>query len=387
MTLLLPPDDPPLTGHVVVFTGRLSRLSRRDASALVHQLGGCATDEVTSKTTLLVVGSAAASNGKGTPGIAMDEADRSRKLKKAEHVNAREGGRVRILGEEEFCALAGLPPPDPLSGQRYSLRDIRSMYPRLREDHLRYLANWGLITPGIRTQTGTHYGFADLVVIRQAHAEIERGVTFRSVLRSLSAAREGQLSLDFRPSHGRSQPAKIIALARSSRAASAGDTGVWLPDDAGVDLGRATEYFLEAFALDDGDVEKQDLALAAYRRSLAVDPGLVPALVNLANIHYDREERIEAQALYERAIRLDPQCFEAHFNLGHVFHDMGRYAEAQACYRQTIALNPAYPDAHFYLAVTLEKTGRSQDAKPHWRAYQQLAPDGEWVELAREFSE
>jgi hypothetical protein len=39
------------------------------------------------------------------------------------------------------------------------------------------------------------------------------------------------------------------------------------------------------------------------------------------------------------------------------------------------------------MAVTLEKGGRSQDARAHWRAYQRLAPDGEWVNLAKEFSE
>jgi hypothetical protein len=37
--------------------------------------------------------------------------------------------------------------------------------------------------------------------------------------------------------------------------------------------------------------------------------------------------------------------------------------------------------------VTLEKNGQSLEARPHWRAYQQLAPQGEWVELAKEFSE
>ena len=50
-------------------------------------------------------------------------------------------------------------------------------------------------------------------------------------------------------------------------------------------------------------------------------------------------------------------------------------------------LNPRYADTHFYLAVTLEKIGRSQEARPHWQTYQDLAPDGEWVELAKEFSE
>jgi hypothetical protein len=31
--------------------------------------------------------------------------------------------------------------------------------------------------------------------------------------------------------------------------------------------------------------------------------------------------------------------------------------------------------------------GLSPEARPHWHAYQELAPHGEWVELAREFSE
>jgi tetratricopeptide (TPR) repeat protein len=96
---------------------------------------------------------------------------------------------------------------------------------------------------------------------------------------------------------------------------------------------------------------------------------------------------VEAQALYERAIGLEPDFFEAHFNLGNIYHDLNRYEEAAACYRDALALNPSYPDTHFYLAVTLEKLGCSLEAKPHWRAYQQLAPEGEWVELAREFSE
>ena len=71
-------------------------------------------------------------------------------------------------------------------------------------------------------------------------------------------------------------------------------------------------------------------AAAAYRKALVIDPDLVPAIVNLANIHYARDELIEAQALYERAIGLDPDCFEAHFNLGNIHHDLGRYEDALA---------------------------------------------------------
>jgi hypothetical protein len=37
--------------------------------------------------------------------------------------------------------------------------------------------------------------------------------------------------------------------------------------------------------------------------------------------------------------------------------------------------------------VTLEKNGQSHEARPHWKAYQNLAPTGEWVDLAKEFSD
>ena len=84
---------------------------------------------------------------------------------------------------------------------------------------------------------------------------------------------------------------------------------------------------------------------------------------------------------------LDPECFEAHFNLGNIHHDLGRYQEAMSYYHSSLGLNPTYADAHFYLAVTLEKMGRSREAKQHWRSYQRLAPDGEWFDLAKEFSE
>jgi tetratricopeptide (TPR) repeat protein len=242
------------------------------------------------------------------------------------------------------------------------------------------MRKWGLIRPEPRGHDDTNYTFPDLAVIRQAEEALAEGVSFRAVLRNLLASRSGQLAFDFRIE---AQPAKVLQLKRREPPPLAA-----LMDPAPADTASsAEELFHAASGLDDGDPANFKGALKAYRRVLEADPYLVPALINLANIHYARDEIAEAQALYERAIALEPDVFEAHFNLGNILHDLGRYPAAQACYRDALRLNPAYADAHFYLAVTLEKNGQSRDARVHWRAYQQLAPTGEWVDLAKEFSD
>ena len=50
------PNRQPLAGQLVVFTGKLSSLGRKDARALVARLGGATADDVNAKTTMLVVG-------------------------------------------------------------------------------------------------------------------------------------------------------------------------------------------------------------------------------------------------------------------------------------------------------------------------------------------
>jgi tetratricopeptide (TPR) repeat protein len=288
----------------------------------------------------------------------------------------------------------------PASGP-YTSRDIRNLYPTITENHLRYLEKWGLVRVGA-PRGDRLYSFTDLLTVKHAAAELENGTPLRVVLRALLAERQGQLELDFQPGHANAVTprAKVVSLAaRKERIGAMSASGISPGPSASCDASLeayvgsdpqralAARYFTEGSRLDDGDGRKMEDAASAYRKALVVDPDLVPAIVNLANIHYARDELIEAQALYERAISLDAECFEAHFNLGNIHHDLGRYVHALVCYRAAVALNPDYPDAHFYLAVTLEKSGQSTDAKPHWRRYQELAPAGEWAELASEFTD
>ena len=279
-------------------------------------------------------------------------------------------------------------PPTPsdeeLQHHYHSRRQIRERYPHVRERWIGHLEKWGLIRPAVRTPTETYYPFRDLAVVKRIQEEIAAGGSFRGAVRLLLAEHDGQLALDFDMVRGEAQPAKVIALPRRETVAAMTAPRFGAPQSDRAAL--AARFFLEGSELDE-QPEGQDRARLAYQKALLLDPTLVPALVNLANIHYARDELVEAQALYERALTLDPDCFEAAFNLGNIHHDLGRYDDAVACYMDALRANNGYADAHFYLAVTLEKTGRSADAKPHWRTYQGLAPDGEWVDLAREFSE
>ena len=275
------------------------------------------------------------------------------------------------------------------SGGPYSLRDIRNLYPAVTENHLRYLEKWGLIRQGGEPREQREYSFADLQTIKHVASELERGTALKVILRAIMAERQGQLELDFHATPSATR-AKVLTLRKTAPpveppAPPPAAAAAFPFSDPQTAL--AAKYFIEGSRLDDGDERTMEQAAAAYRKALVIDPDLVPAIVNLANIHYARDELIEAQALYERAIGLDLDCFEARFNLGNIHHDLGRYRDALGCYRAAVALNPTYADAHFYLAVTLEKTGHSPDAKVHWKAYQDLAPNGEWAELAKEFSE
>ncbi len=339
----------PFEGQRVAVAGKLTRLTRRDARAIVERLGGTLRPASAADATL-------------------------------------------TLSEDDLCRAGGLPDADTLKGQYYSSRDLRGMYPVLRDDHLRYLEKCGLVHP----LAGRYYSFNDLHVVRQAAAELEQGAPMNVALRALVAARDGQLAFDFQPTRADRAPARVVTLrahtpAEPSRVDLSGapGTGLTSPDRderiAAANYTMAAKFFLEGAEFDDGEDPDLDAAASSYRKALMFDPVLVPALVNLANIHYERDQLVEAEALYERAIRLDPECFEAYFNLGNIHHDLTRYPEAVAAYRDALAINPEYPEAHFYLAVALEKLGRSAEARPHWKSYCDLAPDGEFVQLAREF--
>ncbi|HTU99968.1 MAG TPA: tetratricopeptide repeat protein [Luteitalea sp.] len=271
-----------------------------------------------------------------------------------------------------------------MTDARVPSRVVRTRFPLLRDDQLRSLAQWQLVQP-TRGQGESWYSFADLATLREVHDALGQGTPLKAIVRQRLAARQGQLTLFDGTAGPRDDQARARVVTLAPRA-TRGSEGAAATATA-VDTTRAEAAFERATAIDGAPGHPPAAVMQAYREALAIDPALVPALINLGNLHYADGHLPEAAALYEQALCLAPDTFEAWFNLGHTHHDEGRFAEAVRCYGRGLELSPESPEACFYLAVAFEKLGRSQDARPLWQQYQRLAPDGEWIALAREFGE
>ena len=146
-----PPRGLPFRGETVVFTGKLWSFGRKDACVIVEELGGSCNDDVTVRTTLLVVGAESYPDGAPDLSVLLDDTStQSQKLRRVAQINAETPGRIRVLSEDEFCRLTGQPAVAERRTQHYGQRDILAMYPELRIDHLRYLEKWGFIKPAFK---------------------------------------------------------------------------------------------------------------------------------------------------------------------------------------------------------------------------------------------
>ena len=308
---------------------------------------------------------------------------KSNKLKRAEELNAQAAPAhaIQILTEEDFCRLAGVPSAEP-KRQYHAMRDLLARYRALREDHLRYLVKCGILRPVHRTNADTFFAFPDL---RDHQAGERRARPGRLVPQHRAHADRRRVRGSSSSISGWTpRPQRSSALRRPA-GPQRPPPSPQKPRTARHDSALAEEYF-RAAPRSTTATSDQEEAAAAYRKALELDPYLVAALINLANIHYSRDELVEAQALYERAIGLERSSSRRISTSATSTTTSGgsrrrrtvtgkRSAQPLLCRRALLSGGDARED------------GAVAEARPHWRAYQQLAPQGEWVELAKEFSD
>lgn len=92
-------------------------------------------------------------------------------------------------------------------------------------------------------------------------------------------------------------------------------------------------------------------AEACFRRSLALAPECVEAMVNLAWALEQEGRAPEAEPWYLRALAQDGTCLPAHLNLGVLLVNQKRFQEAEARYRLALQVHPEAPGAWSNLAA------------------------------------
>ena len=308
----------PLAGELVYVQGTLSTVTQGRGAATHGTRRGRFADVWDVRTSLVVQGTAES--------VALDPANQQLAVLASPHA-------PRVIDEDEWCRLLGRVGPPTLQKQYYPLRTVRSLYPRVRADHLRYLERWGLLRDVVRTPDETWYGFRDVAVIRQTHAELENGARASAACCARS----------------RPRPTASCRSTSARRGARRNRRGCWrwsrasdapAPTPSLFGTAAPVERTPAETTVPRGVVARQRRARRAraprwlaYRAALELDPDLVPAMINLGNLHYLQDRLAEAQALYLQAASVDPECFEAWFNLGNVHHDRGRLEEASAVLR------------------------------------------------------
>lgn len=74
---------------------------------------------------------------------------------------------------------------------------------------------------------------------------------------------------------------------------------------------RPEEVHLNRAVIFSDDLRQPEAAERELRTALELNPGYLPGLLNLANLHEDLGRRDAARELYEQILALDPRCIEA----------------------------------------------------------------------------
>jgi tetratricopeptide (TPR) repeat protein/SAM-dependent methyltransferase len=118
-----------------------------------------------------------------------------------------------------------------------------------------------------------------------------------------------------------------------------------------------------------------DLAVACYRRSLALDPNRAPAFYNLGLALQDLGRSEDAVVCYDKALALTRDFPEGYNNLGVALDALGRPEEAIGRFRQALAVDPYMAAAHSNLGTALGRLGKPVEAIVHHQTAVRLEPD------------
>src|SRR5713101_5097710 len=125
------------------------------------------------------------------------------------------------------------------------------------------------------------------------------------------------------------------------------------------------------------DIDKNsfEAAIAPLQKVIADQPEFAYGHFQLAYVYTALKRTKEARAEYERTIALDPKMSEAYLNLGMLLLDNREDAAAVAPLRKAVDLLPAQSRPRYLLAVALDRSGDQAGAAESFQALLHLDPN------------
>jgi tetratricopeptide (TPR) repeat protein len=93
---------------------------------------------------------------------------------------------------------------------------------------------------------------------------------------------------------------------------------------------------------------------------------------------------VEAIAAFKQSLALNPGHHAALTNMGFALFDLQRYEEAIGVFEESLQKKAHNYDALYGLALSHQKLGHRNRAISRWRQYIAEAPDSPWKDRARE---
>ncbi|HET9843681.1 MAG TPA: tetratricopeptide repeat protein, partial [Gammaproteobacteria bacterium] len=120
--------------------------------------------------------------------------------------------------------------------------------------------------------------------------------------------------------------------------------------------------------------QQYDNALECYQRTLDLDPTNAIAFYNLGILYQSKEAFEDAIKAYTKAIKYNPNIAKAFCNLATIYSKLRRYEKSIQFYERAIKIDRNFFDAYNNLGGTLIELGKFQDAEIQLRKALQLEP-------------
>ncbi|MGC8548106.1 MAG: tetratricopeptide repeat protein [Acidobacteriaceae bacterium] len=120
------------------------------------------------------------------------------------------------------------------------------------------------------------------------------------------------------------------------------------------------------------DVKQQAEAASIFQAALKANPYDEPSLVALGDMALKQGNFQQSRSYFDRALKINPNDSDANFGLAKTLIGMNQPKQALPILEKTVQLDPTNASAHFRLATLYRQQGRQQDARKQLEIFQRL---------------